>query len=184
MIEETGSQTTKARKILVAVDGSPQSIRGIEYAVQMAKEKNADLIALYVDTTIGDMDSRGYGTYTLLKDAGDKLDLKGIQSKEVIDVLEKHYTEATKPIVLAHGEAGLDVAVLLAKKQGVKVKPMVKAGHAAQTIVRIAKEENVDIIVIGSHGLTGFDKLLLGSVADKVSRLAQCQVLIVKPESR
>ncbi|MCI2427396.1 universal stress protein, partial [Candidatus Acetothermia bacterium] len=46
-----------------------------------------------------------------------------------------------------------------------------------------AKEENVDMIVIGSHGRRGFDRIQLGSVADRVSKLARCPVLIIKPES-
>lgn len=117
------------------------------------------------------------------KDVRDELEMESIESSEVADILEKHYKCAVKPASVRRGEAGLEVAVFLAEKQGVKIETMIKRGHAAETIVTIAKEENVDMIVIGSHGRRGFDRIQLGSVADRVSKLAWCPVLIIKPES-
>jgi len=172
------------KKILVAVDGSPVSIRGIEHAVQMAIEKNAELLALYVDTTTDDMDSRGYYSYALILDAKDEKgikDVKNIESKEISAILEKYYEQAVKPSSVVHGEAGLEVADFLATKYGVKLETLIERGHEASVIVGIAKKYHVDLIVIGSHGMKGLDKFLLGSVADKVSKLSHCPVLIIKP---
>jgi nucleotide-binding universal stress UspA family protein len=182
-IDEVVSQMPKVKKILVSVDGSSVSIRGVVHAVQLAKVKNAELIALFVDTSYMDMDTKGYGAYALLKDRRYELDVKGIDSKEVVDILEKHFKRVVKPASVVFGEVGLEVAELIAERQGVKLKTMIERGEAPQTIVKIAKEENVDMIVIGSHGLRGFNKILLGSVAESVSKLASCPVLIVKPES-
>lgn len=56
----------------------------------------------------------------------------------------------------------------------------VAAGHPAETIVRIAQERDADLIVIGTHGHTGLHHMLLGSVAEKVVRLAPCPVLTVR----
>ncbi len=53
-------------------------------------------------------------------------------------------------------------------------------GDPAHAIVRLAKQENVDMIVIGSHGRTGLKRLLLGSVAESVVRHAECPVFTVK----
>lgn len=53
-------------------------------------------------------------------------------------------------------------------------------GHAAREIVRFAADQATDIIVIATHGLTGLDHFLLGSVAEKVVRRAPCPVLVVK----
>jgi nucleotide-binding universal stress UspA family protein len=49
-------------------------------------------------------------------------------------------------------------------------------------IVRHARKKNIDLIVIGTHGRTGLDHMLLGSVAEKVVRKAPCPVLTVRPE--
>ena len=54
------------------------------------------------------------------------------------------------------------------------------SGHPADTIVRIAHERNVDLIVMGTHGRTGLQHALLGSVAEKVVRTAPCPVLTVR----
>jgi len=52
-------------------------------------------------------------------------------------------------------------------------------GNAADEIVRTAGEEEIDLIVIATHGRTGLDRLIFGSVAEKVVRLAPCPVLTV-----
>jgi nucleotide-binding universal stress UspA family protein len=56
----------------------------------------------------------------------------------------------------------------------------VAAGPPAETIVRVAHERGADLIVMGTHGRTGLSHVLLGSVAEKVVRLASCPVLTVK----
>jgi nucleotide-binding universal stress UspA family protein len=53
-------------------------------------------------------------------------------------------------------------------------------GDAAEEIVRVAREHNCDLIVLGTHGRTGLGRLLMGSVAEKVMRGAACAVLTVK----
>ena len=53
-------------------------------------------------------------------------------------------------------------------------------GPPADTIVRVAQERNADLIVMSTHGRTGLQHVLLGSVAEKVVRLAPCAVLTVK----
>jgi nucleotide-binding universal stress UspA family protein len=53
-------------------------------------------------------------------------------------------------------------------------------GDPAQTVVDLAKEEEVDIIVLGTHGRTGLSRLLMGSVAEAIVRRAACPVLTVK----
>jgi nucleotide-binding universal stress UspA family protein len=53
-------------------------------------------------------------------------------------------------------------------------------GRPADAIIETAKEQNADLIVVGSHGRTGLNKLLMGSVAERVIVLASCAVLVVK----
>jgi nucleotide-binding universal stress UspA family protein len=68
----------------------------------------------------------------------------------------------------------------------VESRNMVTTGDAAPEILRIAQEEHVDLIVIASHGLTGWRRLVHGSVAEKVVRQATCPVLTiaVPPEAQ
>jgi nucleotide-binding universal stress UspA family protein len=56
----------------------------------------------------------------------------------------------------------------------------VAMGHPAETIVRVAQERSADLIVMSTHGRTGLQHVLMGSVAEKVVRLAPCPVLTVK----
>ncbi|MCD5416012.1 universal stress protein, partial [Candidatus Bipolaricaulota bacterium] len=99
---------------------------------------------------------------------------------DLVSMAEEYYRDVGKPVALLRGEASLKVTEALAEKQGVQVKTMIERGRAVETIVKIADEENVDVIVIGARGLTGLDRILLGSVAEKVSALAPCAVLIVR----
>lgn len=67
------------------------------------------------------------------------------------------------------------------KKAEVPIKSqIVKSTSTVQTIVTYAKSRKFDLIVIGSHGRTGLDKLILGSVANGVVQKSRCPVLIVK----
>lgn len=66
--------------------------------------------------------------------------------------------------------------------KNVKVRTLVGHGAAADEIVLVAKKENVDLIVISTHGSTGLERWVFGSVAEKVVRLAECPVLTVRQE--
>jgi len=67
---------------------------------------------------------------------------------------------------------------LLAK--GLKVETLITRGDPASEIVKIAKRKAVDIIVIATHGKTGWRHLAFGSVAEKVVRTASCPVLSIR----
>jgi universal stress protein A len=62
----------------------------------------------------------------------------------------------------------------------VKVRRLVTVGRAADEIARVADEQKVDLIVMGTHGRRGLSRLLLGSVAEGVLRRVACPVLFVK----
>lgn len=64
--------------------------------------------------------------------------------------------------------------------KNVKVRTQVGHGAAAEEIVLIAKTEGADLIVISTHGSTGLERWVFGSVAEKVVRLAECPVLTVR----
>ncbi|HSE22059.1 MAG TPA: universal stress protein [Pyrinomonadaceae bacterium] len=64
---------------------------------------------------------------------------------------------------------------------GLEVEELVVHGEAASEIVRVARDQHVDLIVISSHGRTGLGRILFGSTAEAVVRHASCPVLVVKP---
>ena len=65
--------------------------------------------------------------------------------------------------------------------RGLKVEEVIGHGDAAAEIVRLADEQEVDLIVISSHGRTGLGRIIFGSTAEAVVRHARCPVLVVKP---
>lgn len=72
------------------------------------------------------------------------------------------------------------LANLVGKDAGIPVERRIVVGEPANEIVELAEENDVDLIVIGSHGRTGVARLLMGSVAEAVVRRAKCAVLTVK----
>ena len=68
-------------------------------------------------------------------------------------------------------------------KKTIKVETVVRQGKAFVEIIKTAKEKNMDLIVMGSHGRTGISHMLMGSVAEKVVRKAACPVLIVRDKN-
>lgn len=64
---------------------------------------------------------------------------------------------------------------------GLNIEELVVHGDAASEIVRVARDRQVDLIVIASHGRTGLGRILFGSTAEAVVRHASCPVLVVKP---
>lgn len=80
------------------------------------------------------------------------------------------------------GEAEKKMAELLPKyfPQG-NVTKRILEGYPADVVLQVARDENVDMIVMGSHGHRGFEAALLGSVAEKVIRKSHVPVLVVRP---
>jgi universal stress protein A len=77
-------------------------------------------------------------------------------------------------------EAALDARTADLQGHGIKASWRAPAGVPFEEIVNIAAEERADMIVIGTHGRTGLNRVLLGSVAERVIRLAPCPVLTVR----
>ena len=65
---------------------------------------------------------------------------------------------------------------------GLDVEEVIVHGEAASEIVQVAKDREIDLIVISSHGRTGLGRILFGSTAEAVVRHAPCPVLVVKPK--
>jgi nucleotide-binding universal stress UspA family protein len=76
------------------------------------------------------------------------------------------------------GERALEEVKRLA--DGVRVETLILSGRAAQVITDFAARNRVDLIVVGSQGKSGLERLLLGSTAESIIRTARCMVLVVK----
>lgn len=83
-------------------------------------------------------------------------------------------------LTLMQSEAATALARVKAKAAGVNLETVILEGKPAVEIVKYAKEQKVDLIVIGTQGKKGLERLLLGSVAENVIRSAPCRVLVVK----
>ena len=142
------------KNILVATDGSRHAAAAASEAVGIAKKNNGKLIVLAVVPS---------------------------ESMQPMDIVHSEMSRdviAAKELSLAENSAKAVKAA--AQKEGVAVEAFIMGGRPADAIVQTAKEKNVDVIMLGSHGKTGVDKLLMGSVAERVIVLASCAVLVVK----
>ena len=87
--------------------------------------------------------------------------------------------KAAEQLVQKAGET-VEAARVKAEAAGVSTRTFVRKGGAHLTIVELCREEKADLIVVGCHGVTGLERLLMGSVAERVIGLAPCAVLVVK----
>jgi nucleotide-binding universal stress UspA family protein len=77
-------------------------------------------------------------------------------------------------------EAELERRAADARTRGVTVRVAVRSGSPWQEIVDLASDEQADLVILGTHGRGGLGRALLGSVADRVVRMAPCPVLTVR----
>ena len=142
------------RKILIATDGSKTAKKAADFGVQIAGLSNAKVYVVYV------IDTTPYYS----------IPLDQVWSKEVYEQLENMGYEITSDVEKTAKAAGLEAESLVLK------------GDPAQSIVNFAEEQNVDMIVVGSHGIGGFERLVIGSVSEKVVRHAKVPVLVVREQ--
>ena len=81
-------------------------------------------------------------------------------------------------------EASLEARASDLRQRGVKASWRATTGVPFEEIVEIARQEHAEMIVMGTHGRNGLDRILLGSVAERVIRLAPCPVLTVRQPER
>ena len=104
----------------------------------------------------------------------------------LLHVMEPPYLPASEMGVVVEveskEEAQKELAALQARLAGrVRCQTMTRKGSAEQEILDAAKELSSDLIVLGTHGRTGVERLLMGSTVEKVVRRAGCPILIVRP---
>ncbi|MGQ4555684.1 universal stress protein [Halobellus sp. GM3] len=135
--------------ILVPTDGSDATEGAVDHAIELAKQYDATLHALYVVDT---------GAYSSLE----------VGSDIVVEALRE---EGTKAVEEVKSEA---------ESAGIAVETAVETGIAHRAIVDYVDDEDIDLVVMGTHGRTGVGRFLLGSVTEKVVRTANAPVLTVR----
>lgn len=137
----------KIKKILVALDGSKNSMRGLNSAISFAKPTGAQIKGVYVRPT-----------------------------PPLLGRMKPRYSEK-----LTKDEAFLGVAKKNAEKNGVKFSAKItEYQKPGEYIVKLAQDQNFDLIVIGARGMGSAKEIFLGSVSNYVVHKSKIQVLVVK----
>jgi nucleotide-binding universal stress UspA family protein len=143
--------------ILCPIDFSEFSIRACHYALSLAEHYRAKLVAQH----IVELWRYPYGDYAA--SAGDYAEfsraLREGGKEQLQEFVKKHTHDEIQPELVVH------------------------EGIAADSILSFAQERKADLIVMGTHGRRGFDRLVLGSVTDRVMRTAPCPVLAISKPS-
>lgn len=142
------------KHILVPIDNSLFSLAALQYAEEVAKMLNAQITVLHV--------------IDRAEQAASSLD-----EKSRVEIEQAAMTRMRGQISNLLIEYNL-------VPQSLKIE--VRFGHPVREILRSAEETRAELIIMSTHGRTGLQHVLIGSVAEKVVRLALCPVLTVKPE--
>jgi universal stress protein A len=148
-------QPVKIKTILVPTDFSSESKKALRYAVSFAEQFGAGIILLHV------LEQPIYPA---------ELGYTPVEFPKLQDSLTSELKARLKAIVDEDLQLSFDV------------ESVVQMGQVFQTIDGVAKEKNVDLIIIATHGYTGLKHALLGSTAEKVVRYAPCPVLVVREQ--
>jgi nucleotide-binding universal stress UspA family protein len=149
------------RKVLVPVDGSQASMKAAGYGIHLALVDRAEMMLIYVIEDI-----KQGGAIGLQARYGNVRLIEGFRKSR-----EKAASKWMNTIKSS------------AEEKGVRLKNEVLAEEGtstAETIVNYAKKNNVDLIVMGSRGLSKFKQLLFGSVTNAVMIYSHCPVLVVR----
>ncbi|MDD5205553.1 MAG: universal stress protein [Desulfobacterales bacterium] len=141
------------RKILCPTDFSDPSFDALRAARELALQSNAEIILLHVVSPVP------------IAPPG------GVQALDTAAYLEQMLTYARESMDRAAGEMRLPDTL--------RIKKLVLTGNPGEEIAVTAEKEEVDLIVIATHGLTGWRRFISGSVAEKVVRLSPCPVLTI-----
>jgi universal stress protein A len=145
------------KKVLVPIDFSDYSKSSLKYAVNFGKNFKASLVLVYVVEPVIYPPDFSMGQIAI-PTAGIEMDKR---AKEELDKL-------------AEKEIPSDLSV----------KKLIKTGKPFIEIIETASEEDVDLIIIATHGHTGVEHILFGSTAEKVVRKAPCPVLTLREPAK
>ncbi|MEM7502000.1 MAG: universal stress protein [Pseudomonadota bacterium] len=155
---------SKPQHLLVASDGSPDSLKAAALAGELARALGAKVTLLAVqseDDVLPHAWAAGNYPDETVSDSVPTEDIRKTLKRRVLEVELPHVAEALGQLPI-------------------QAELVHRWGHPASEICDYADEQGVDLIVVGSHGRTGIKRVLLGSVSRAVSGSASCSVVIAR----
>jgi nucleotide-binding universal stress UspA family protein len=149
------------KRILIAIDYDPPAQEIAESGYALAKSMNAQVILIHVVAESVYYSSLNYSPI-MGYDGFSNLDVVQVSTEEQLKKAAQDYLDKSKEHL---GDP--------------KIQTVIKEGDFAKNILSVADEMNVDIIVLGSHGRRGLDKILLGSVAEQVLHRTKVPLFII-----
>jgi nucleotide-binding universal stress UspA family protein len=149
--EKRGEVALVPSKVLVPIDGSPASLRALDFAIEMMGQLPDTSLVLLNVQNIGAMDLAGAAMGSDWQDAASQASAKALKE-----------------------------AIGKAEAAGIAFTSLVRTGQTAEAIAQAAHDEGVEHIVMGTRGLGSIQGLLLGSVAMKVIHLAEVPITLLK----
>jgi nucleotide-binding universal stress UspA family protein len=143
-------------KILLATDGSQFSNKAADYGIGLAKKLDAEVLAVYV------LNLKHFELYALEHHD----DITGYEDENL--KLGKESKDALEYVAAKARELGVNLSIRTVR------------GYPADDIMKIAKDEGFDMIIVGNLGKTGIERMLMGSVSENIVRHAPCPVLVVR----
>lgn len=150
------------KKLLVPTDFSENSKKALVYAVRLAQRNSASLILLHVFESL---EFERQLPQDFSYESNEEL-------RKLFDAARRRSEE--RLVTLSRG----------VQESNVRVETSQRLGTPYEEIVKVAKEREVDLIVIATHGYTGLKHFLLGSTTERVANVSPCPVLVVRQEER
>ena len=143
------------KKIVCPTDFSKPSVEGLRIGLELAQKFEAELIVLYV------IEPPGWSGQVYSPPVSNLTEIKAAIKEETIKNLNKLQSE----LIPEH----------------VRYRLLTAEGKPAEEIVKLSVDESAGLIVIATHGYSGFHRFVFGSVTERVVRTSKCPVLTVRP---
>ncbi len=149
-------------KLLLATDGSPDAWRAVDVLKSFEFSSGSSLTLLHV------------------------MKKQVFETELFVESTRKSRAEFVKKVKDLFGNRGTDGVRLLKDTgdalaaTGLNIDECLVFGHQASSIIKVARQKKVDLVIVGSRGRTGLRRMFLGSVSHHISQLAPCSVLVVR----
>jgi nucleotide-binding universal stress UspA family protein len=145
---------SQVKKILVPIDFSENSKKILQHAVAEAEKSDATIMVAYV--------------------------VEGLEKYSALSVPHISFEELGKDLIKS-AENKMERFLYENLDESLRYESKILYGEITEQLTSLAKSEGIDMIVIGTHGFKGLEKVLFGSVAEKVTKTAPCPVVTINP---
>ncbi len=146
-------ESTIFRKIMIATDGSELVKRAVDLAIEIAKLSEAKLYVVHVIA---------------------------LEGNSIIHSRDEEQKKALKEQLIVEGKKAIDYVENIGRTANVRVESTILEGNPANEILDFAEKNDIDLIVMGTHGKTGIQRLLIGSVSENVVRHSERAALVAR----